>query len=76
MYSIRVVCTSKHDIGANTKFVNDSATAILAPAPALSNPLIGCSPIEVAIPTFKCQVVYNFRNHDLNMYISFYYRIK
>lgn len=40
-------------MGANTKFVNDSATAILAPILALSNPLIGCSPIEVAIPTFN-----------------------
>lgn len=47
------IYTSKHDIGANTKFVNDSATAILAPTLASSKPLIGCSPIEVAIPTFK-----------------------
>lgn len=52
----KIICTSKHDIGANTKFVNDSATAILAPISALSNPLIGCSPIEVAMPTFKYQV--------------------
>lgn len=51
---LRMIFTSKHDIGANTKFVNDSATAILAPTPALTRPLIGCSPIEVAIPTFKC----------------------
>jgi len=48
----KIIFTSKHDIGANTKFVNDSATAILAPTSALSNPFIGCSPIEVAIPTF------------------------
>lgn len=61
----RLICTSKDDIGANTKFVNDSATAILAPTPASSNPLIGCSPIEVAIPTLKFQVRYNFTDYKL-----------
>lgn len=50
---IIIIYTSKHDIGANTKFVKDSATAILAPTPASSKPLIGCSPMEVAIPTLK-----------------------
>lgn len=51
MENVLIVNTSKHDIGANTKFVNASATVILPPTSAFSNPLIGCSPIEVAIPT-------------------------
>lgn len=53
MKNVLIVYTSKHDIGAKTKFVNDSATAILPPTSAFSSPLIGCSPIEVAIPTLS-----------------------
>jgi len=39
------------DILAKTRFVIASATAILAPADASTKPLIGCSPIAVAIPS-------------------------
>jgi LDH2 family malate/lactate/ureidoglycolate dehydrogenase len=39
------------EILAKTKLVIDSATAILAPAGASTKPLIGCSPIAVAIPS-------------------------
>lgn len=53
MGKLLIINTSKHEIGANTKFVNDSATVILPPTSALNNPLIGCSPIDVAIPTLS-----------------------
>jgi len=35
---------------ANIKLVTASATLILAPALGSINPLIGCSPIEIAAP--------------------------
>lgn len=41
------------DIGAQTRLVRASPTDILAPHPASTKPLIGCSPIAVALPTFN-----------------------
>lgn len=40
------------DILANIRFVKHSATVILAPAETFTKPLIGCSPIDVAIPAY------------------------
>lgn len=36
---------------AKTKLLNASATVVRAPAAGFMRPFIGCSPIEVAIPT-------------------------
>lgn len=39
------------EIRAKTKLLNASATVIRAPAAGFTKPFIGCSPIELAIPT-------------------------
>lgn len=44
-------------IFAKTKLDNASITVIRAPAATLTSPLIGCSPIDVAMPTVeKCEI--------------------
>lgn len=40
-------------MAAKTRLERDSATVILAPELGLRRPLIGCSPIEVAMPSWE-----------------------
>lgn len=42
--------TLRSEIGANTRLDKASATVIRAPAAGHNNPLIGCSPMDVADP--------------------------
>lgn len=51
-------------IRANMIFVMASATDSLAPAAGSSKPLIGCSPIAVAAPTWKENLDWDISRHS------------